>query len=212
MTLLTKYEPQSFDDLLFEDPSVREELRNYAEKKITGHIILDGDNGVGKSMTAKVIAQLRLSEPEWVSKIIYQPGGNNPLQKEDLKGLMEDAGLYRIFTGSSDYFRVFNEVDRLSTAHQHKLLAAMEWATFYGYYILTTNNYDKLNKALRSRCQRYTLSLFSDKTLLPFCRKILQAENVQISDDKLLALIAETDRTIRGVERMLTRSVCKLAP
>lgn len=58
------HEPQRFQDLVFAEPLVREQLQGYANCSGWNHLLLHGSYGVGKSIAARVIVQERLGTTE----------------------------------------------------------------------------------------------------------------------------------------------------
>ena len=58
------HEPQRFQDLVFAEPLVREQLQGYANRSCWNHLLLHGSYGVGKSIAARVIVQERLGTTE----------------------------------------------------------------------------------------------------------------------------------------------------
>ena len=59
-TFTEKYEPRTFEDLVFHNPAVRQRLHDYACNKRDGTILLHGTYGVGKSTIARVVAVDRI--------------------------------------------------------------------------------------------------------------------------------------------------------
>ena len=56
MTFKNRHQPELWDDLVFADPQVENDLRQYAVGKSFNNILLYGPYGSAKSMTAKVLA------------------------------------------------------------------------------------------------------------------------------------------------------------
>ncbi len=71
--------------------------------------------------------------------------------------------------------------------------------------ILTTNNYNSLDKCLKDRCVLVEMNAASTGQLLPIVRKVAADLNVVFNDTELMAEIAATNGSMREVKSRVKR-------
>lgn len=193
MLLEEKYEPKSFDELVFEEEHVRRTLDEYANGLRDKHLLLYGSWGVGKSSAAKVIAHERCEDLQ-VRKTIDVYSALDII--DDLQSTLQriSAGwTIQQCAGQRMPMAVINEVHLLyPMVHQYRLRAFMDKAT-HGRFIFTANNLHQLDKGLINRCLPVEIKQLSPQTMRERSRTILNSENCPIDDDLLNELLHTVD-------------------
>jgi len=133
------YTPKTFDDLLFEDDAVRQQLLGYATGVKRSNILLWGQPGSGKSIAASVIANdARLASNhiwDFPASVINGHFWNNNCDSQ-----------HQILMGfnTGNPFVIIDEVDELKSDGLAELTAFMDKTKHLGSLILTTNTKPKL--------------------------------------------------------------------
>lgn len=201
--------PTSFDDLVFEEQAAGDRLRQYAENRRHGHIIMHGDFGTGKSTAAQVIANARCpADAETLPVDIY----TGPELAGDMDSnliLIERGWNIQKVSGVAHPVAIVDEVDQLSVMQQYKLRAFMDRAsrTEMGSVIMTTNHPHHVDKGLLNRCDQIAISSLSPETMYNRCREILDSEGCNIDDEALKELLATTDGSWRDALRAVEDAI-----
>ena len=194
--------PQRFQDLVFAEPLVREQLQGYANGPLWDHLLLHGSYGVGKSIAARVIVQERLGTTD--SNVVLPVAVHQMDYQVPKWGEWMTWPLYA--HRNADFhvppYVILDEVHDLSPARQRQLSTAMDEMRDRVRLILTTNYIDKIDGALRSRGAVFDILQPQPQHWLPRAQAILQAEQVHRADSAVLNVLAQC-RDGRDVMRAL---------
>ena len=185
MNIKQKYEPKTIDDLVIEDPDTKQRLQDYADGLRTGHVLMHGPQGTGKSSAANVIAQTRTDGGLGAFTDPYEGAA---FKESDFDKILNDWS-WQSFQGVKVPVTVINEVDLLSPALLEQLKAFMDEYGHIGQVVVTTNNPHKLSPAQKDRFDMIELPPLTPDAFAPRVRQILQSEGVNISDADLQAVI-----------------------
>ncbi|MHC1591760.1 MAG: AAA family ATPase [Candidatus Helarchaeales archaeon] len=152
MGLVEKYSPKKVDELILPDKS-RERIRTYIEAKDPVHCLFHGPPGTGKTSTVDVIvnAWYGSSKPYFYKKV----NGSNLRRIGDVREIFEPFAT-TMSAGSAEVpFKMLHidEADRLTSEAQDSLRVLMEDYKHNCVFVLTTNHYNKIDPAIRSRCE-----------------------------------------------------------
>jgi replication-associated recombination protein RarA len=203
------HQPQHFQDLVFAEPLVREQLQGYANRSCWNHLLLHGSYGVGKSMAARVIVQEGLGT---TGSGIVLPVAVHHMEYRVPKWDDWMAGsLYaqRTVQPKVSPYVIIDEVHDLSLARQRQLRTAMDEMDDRVKLILTTNYIDKIDRALRSRCDVFDVLQPQPQQWLPRAQAILRAEQVHRADKMVLDVLAQC-RDVRDVMRVLWKLIVEV--
>jgi len=182
-----KYQPRVFEDLIFEEARVKQQLRHYANNQRHKHLLLYGPPGTAKTTACVVIANSRLPEGSECLDILEASFVTNDF----------DAALTRVEAGFNaqkflsriEYpVAVINEVDQLKVDHQQQLRAFVDKCR-HGFLYMTTNNLASIDQPLRDRCECIEVKSLSAETLLERAYAIVLAELGSIDRIAIAALI-----------------------
>jgi DNA polymerase-3 subunit gamma/tau len=207
--LARKYRPQTFEDLVGQEPMVQTLENAFETGRIAQAWMLTGVRGVGKTTTARILARgLNYEVPGEADKPTVK------LTKEGVhcQAIMEgrhvdviemdaashtgindireitDAARYRPATARYKVY-IIDEVHMLSTAAFNGLLKTLEEPPEHVKFIFATTEIRKVPITVLSRCQRFDLRRIEQPKLVGLLRRISDAERIEISDEAL-ALIA----------------------
>lgn len=196
------HEPQRFQDLVFAEPLVREQLQGYANRSCWNHLLLHGSYGVGKSIAARVIVQERLGTTESgvvLPVALHEMDHRVPQWSEWMQWPLFAQ---RAAQTQVPAYVIIDEIDHLSTARQRQLRAAMDEMRDRVRLILTTNNVDQIDGGVRDRCDVFDMLKPQAQHWLPRAQAILQAEQVHRADSAVLNVLAACG-SVRDIMRAL---------
>ena len=181
-----KYEPKTVDDLVFADQQTRQRVEDYADGLRTGHMILHGPKGTGKSSAARVISESRTGGGLGNATDAYEGAG---FKESDLDKILNDWSWQRL-NGVEVPVTVINEIDLLPPAMLEKLKSFMDECSSNGQIIGTTNHEHKLSAALQDRFDIIEMPALPAEAFVPRVREIVQAESYDVTEAEVMTVLA----------------------
>lgn len=181
-----KYEPKTVDDLVFADQRTRERVEDYAAGDRTGHMILHGLKGTGKSSAARVISESRTGGGQGNATDAYE---GSVFKESDLDKILNDWSWQRL-NGVEVPVTVINEIDLLPPAVLEKLKSFMDEYGSNGQVIGTTNNEHKLSPALQDRFDIIEMPALPAEAFAPRVREIVQTEGYDVTEAEVMTVLA----------------------
>jgi DNA polymerase-3 subunit gamma/tau len=207
--LARKYRPQSFRDLVGQEPMVRTLTNAFHTGRIAQAYMLTGVRGVGKTTTARILARalnysvpgkidaptidmddvgehdLAIMEGRHVDVIEMDAASHTSI--DDIREIIEAVRYKPAIARYKVY--IIDEVHMLSKAAFNGLLKTLEEPPEHVKFIFATTEIRKVPVTVLSRCQRFDLRRIDAGRLVGLMRDITAKEQVTI-DDTALAMIA----------------------
>ena len=182
-----KYQPRVFEDLIFEEARVKQQLRYYANNQRHKHLLLFGPPGTAKTTACVVIANARLPEGSECIDILE---ASFIASDFDAALTRVEAGFnaQKFLSGIEHPVAVINEVDQLKVDQQQKLRAFVDKCR-HGFLYVTTNNPASIDQPLRDRCECIEMKSLTTETLLERAYAIVLAELGSVDRIAIAALI-----------------------
>jgi replication factor C subunit 3/5 len=193
MATNTQHKPQTAGELVIEDPNTLQRIADYADGLRTGHMLMHGPRGTGKSATADVIAKSRI-DPDYLP--FFKPYEGSKMSCSDVEGILKDWNWQRL--GGECPVTVINEIDLLAPATLERLKSFMDEYGHLGQIVATTNNQHKLSAPLRDRFDIIEMPAISPQGFEKRIRETLDADGVSFDETKLRDMLATTDGSWRG--------------
>ena len=193
MSILNKYAPNNTDDLVIVDEATRQRIEDYAEGYRTGHVLLHGPKGTGKSSVARVIAETLCGVTNGAFTATYEGA---TFGSADFDRILNDWSWQQI-NGAAVGVAVINEIDLLSPALREKLKAFMDDNAQIGQIIATTNNDHVLTPAHLDRFDVIELPPISPEAFEARISEMLANEGVTGCDDVVREMLATTNGSWR---------------
>ena len=229
--LARKYRPQSFVDLIGQEPMVRTLTNAFHTGRIAQAYMLTGVRGVGKTTTARILARaLNYSIPGKID----QPTIDMDEMGEHCAAIMEGRHVDVIemdaasHTGIDDIreiieavrykpaiarYKVYiiDEVHMLSKAAFNGLLKTLEEPPEHVKFIFATTEVRKVPVTVLSRCQRFDLRRIEPGSLIALMKEIMAKENVAIDDAALTMIARAAEGSVRDALSILDQAIAHAA-
>ncbi len=225
--LARKYRPETFVDLVGQDPMVRTLKNAFEADRIAQAFIMTGIRGTGKTTTARIIAKgMNCIGPDGTGKPTTEPCG----QCEHCTAIMEgrhvdvmemdaasNTGVANIreiidsvhYRAASARYKVYiiDEVHMLSTGAFNALLKTLEEPPEHVKFIFATTEIRKVPVTVLSRCQRFDLRRIEPEVMIALMRKIATAEGAEIADDALALITRAAEGSVRDATSLLDQAI-----
>ena len=209
--LARKYRPQTFEDMIGQEPMVRTLTNAFAVGRIAHAFMLTGVRGVGKTTTARLLARaINYEGPHDGPDVKLDPPGvhceainascHMDVMEMDAASRTGVGDIREILDGvryapvSARYkIYIIDEVHMLSAAAFNALLKTLEEPPDHAKFIFATTEIRKIPITVLSRCQRFDLRRVAAAELATHLGKICKKEKVSVSGEglKLIARAAE---------------------
>jgi replication-associated recombination protein RarA len=180
-----KYAPASIDEVVFNNPYYEQDLKMIFQGFKCKHLFLSGTNGNGKTTLANLIANHLTKHCPY---LLMHESIETVMAQKDIRDFFSRtlyAALGMEARRGDRVVIVFNELDKYEGSLD-RLWTAMDRLTDELLVIITTNNPMKFENAIRSRCDKYSLSRITPEQFLPRAQNILKQEGVTLPDRDVL--------------------------
>ena len=152
MNTIYKYRPKSIDEFVFADEQLEKQIRRYSDGRNVLPLILHGSNGTGKSLLGELIPKAIDGEAVSVTKIHAEDLNS---KREVREKFSRDLHFDRLFSqnGQSMGYTVVEEVN-FDPAARDALRTCLDDMAERELFIFTTNELQKIDVGLRSRCEQ----------------------------------------------------------
>ena len=197
--LARKYRPQSFADLIGQEPMVRTLTNAFRTGRIAQAYMLTGVRGVGKTTTARILARAlnytvpgKIDQPtidmaelgEHCAAImegrhidVIEMDAASHTGIDDIREIIE-ASRYRPVSARYKVY-IIDEVHMLSKAAFNGLLKTLEEPPPHVKFIFATTEVRKVPVTVLSRCQRFDLRRVEADVLMKHLANIAAKEQVE---------------------------------
>lgn len=197
MSLENNYEPKGMADIVYPDDNAQDVINHFAAvgaSKVPGNLLLHGPYGTGKSATARIV----------VDHLLHGTSGMNAKQfsgsKFKTSGQIDDAiSNFATYVALGANYRVviIDEIDHMSDIAQAELRVQMDRVKKMCAFIFMTNNLNKVDGAIQSRCRVLSYGPANPVRWMPRAQKIMASEGVSISAGDLLKVLQASGGDIR---------------
>ena len=225
--LARKYRPQSFADLIGQEPMVRTLTNAFRTGRIAQAYMLTGVRGVGKTTTARILARaLNYAVPGKIDRPtidmaelgehcaaimegrhidVIEMDAASHTGIDDIREIIE-ASRYKPAVARYKVY-IIDEVHMLSEKAFNALLKTLEEPPPHVKFLFATTEIRKVPVTVLSRCQRFDLKRVPQETLVQHFSHIAQEEKVEISPEALTLLARAADGSVRDGLSMLDQAI-----
>lgn len=201
MSLYRKYRPQSFADVVGQDPVVETLEQAAKQDKLAHAYLFAGGRGTGKTSVARILAKIlmiRNVEDENVRQAIVrgvEEGNIIDLLEidaastrgiDDVRDLIEKIQFSPVVAGAKVY--IVDEVHMLTKEAFNALLKTLEEPPPYAFFILATTELNKIPLTVQSRCQCFPFRSIGEEEIIRRLQFIADQERISVERDALRAI------------------------
>ncbi len=228
--LARKYRPNSFDDLIGQEPMVRTLTNAFHSGRIAQAYMLTGVRGVGKTTTARILARALNYRRDGMD----QPTIDVAQEGEHCRAILEgrhvdviemDAASHTGIDNMRDIldsvryapaiarYKVYiiDEVHQLSSHSFNALLKTLEEPPPHLKFVFATTEIRKVPVTVLSRCQRFDLRRIDAGVLATHLTRIAQAESVEVEDEALALIARAAEGSVRDSLSILDQAIAHSA-
>ncbi len=225
--LARKYRPQTFSELIGQEPMVRT-LANAIERDRLAHaFLMTGVRGVGKTSTARLIAKAlncigrdgnggatidpcgvcehcqAIAEGRHIDVIEMDAASHTGV--DDVREIIEQVRYAAVSARYKIY--IIDEVHMLSRNAFNALLKTLEEPPAHVKFLFATTEVDKLPVTVLSRTQRFDLRRIPASLLAQHFAKVCDLEGVEAEEEALAIVAAAAEGSVRDGLSILDQAI-----
>ena len=225
VVLATKYRPKNFKELIGQDIMAETITNSIKLTRLPNAWMLSGIRGVGKTTTARLIAQAINCKKNFIrgekcnseehcscreisefkNLDVIEIDGAQHTGVDTIKELIASC----LYAPTTTKYKVIiaDEFQMLSKSSFAALLKTLEEPPPHLKFIFCTTELKKIPVTIISRCQRFDLHRVPIRDLLANLKKILKIENGKISDGALKLIAKAAEGSVRDSLSLLDRAL-----
>ncbi|OGW19980.1 MAG: DNA polymerase III, subunit gamma and tau [Nitrospirae bacterium GWC2_46_6] len=212
LVLARKWRPQTFEDLIGQEPIARILKNAVSQNKVAHAYIFSGPRGVGKTTTARILAkalnclsgptpepcgkcQTCLAVADGSSIDVSEIDGASNTGVDNIRDLRErvryapSGGKYKVY--------IIDEAHMLSTSAFNALLKTLEEPPPHVIFVLATTDPKKIPSTVLSRCQHLPFRRISGQKIKERLKFISGEDGIKATDSALEMIARAADGSMR---------------
>jgi DNA polymerase-3 subunit gamma/tau len=225
--LARKYRPQTFSQLIGQEPMVRTLANAIARERLAHAFLMTGVRGVGKTSTARLIAKaLNCVGPDGTGGPTIDPCGvcepcvaiaegrhidviemdaASHTGVDDVREIIEAVRYAAVSARYKIY--IVDEVHMLSRNAFNALLKTLEEPPAHVKFLFATTEVDKLPVTVLSRCQRFDLRRIPTPVLEQHFASVCRQEGVEAEAEALHMIASAAEGSVRDGLSILDQAI-----
>lgn len=216
------WRPRTFEDVVGQKHITRTLQNAITQNKFSHAYLFSGPRGTGKTSAAKIFAQTINCEHAPVKEPCNECAACRGIQDGSISDVIEiDAASNTSvddirdirdkvkYAPSSVPYKVYiiDEVHMISVNAFNALLKTLEEPPKHVVFILATTEPHKIPLTIISRCQRFDFKPISNQSIVKRMQKILDAENISVTNEALEAVALAADGGMRDALSILDQAI-----
>ncbi len=222
LVLARKWRQQVFEDVVGQR-AITQTLQNaIAQKRVAHAFLFAGARGVGKTSTARILAKALNCEKgpqvnpcnqcvscheisSGTSMDVIEIDGASNRGIDEIRELRENVR----YTPAKSRHKIYiiDEVHMLTREAFNALLKTLEEPPPHIIFVFATTEPHKIPATILSRCQRYDFKRIPFREIVESLKRIVEAEEIQISQRGLLSIAQESEGSLRDAQSLLDQVI-----
>ena len=222
VVLYNKWRPQTFADVVGQEPTVRTLQNSLASGQVAHAYIFAGPRGSGKTSLARILAKalncLQGVQPEPCGKcdactdvvegrfldlVELDAASNRGI--EDIRDLRERVNFAPV--NGRYKFYLIDEVHQLTPEASNALLKTLEEPPEHAVFVLATTEIHRVLPTILSRCQRFDFRRISVRDLVGRLQEIADAEKITAETEALNILARMAGGSARDAVSLFDQAI-----
>ena len=218
LVLARKWRPQSFDELIGQEPIIRVLKNSIDQNRIAHAYLFSGPRGVGKTSTARILAKAlncqegassspcgrcafctSITDGSSVDVMEIDGASNNSVN--DIRDLRERVKY--VPSGAQYKVYIIDETHMLSDAAFNALLKTLEEPPSHVIFVLATTSPRKIPATVLSRCQHLMFRRIPTPQIRDRLKQISSSEEISIARSALDMIARAADGSLRDALTIL---------
>ncbi len=199
MSFSNMYRPSTYSGLVFSSPLTAKIVKQYVDCNRSGHLILSGPHGTGKSTIAKIIQKDR---QVFQGVQIESYAVNGSLLNAKYEAILLGQLNIWLMNGEKMPCWIIEEADCIPKAYRAGFQQFLDDHKHHAFAIMTTNHLKSIPSGIRDRSQKCDVQCMPSGYWLSQLKIYLASKNVSHTDKKLSSLLSKTGNSIRDVENL----------
>lgn len=222
-----KWRPQTFDDLIGQDPIIQT-LKNCIHSNSIPHaMIFSGIRGVGKTSGARILAKaLNCSNKstenpcnicnncqeitEYRADDVFEIDAASNTGVDDMRKIIENVKYHTVKSKYKIY--IIDEVHMLSNSAFNALLKTLEEPPPEVLFILATTEFHKIPITIKSRCMHFPFRKIPISTICQQLHRIVESNSLDCDNASIQIIAQEADGSLRDAQTILEQIVSFSGP
>ena len=190
------YRPKQMREFVFADKEAEQQIDSYVNGKQTKPIILYGSYGTRKSLLASLIPKAIDDENAILNRYTAEDLNSKYTIREIYFHNKQYDKLFK--HGNQKFNYILIEELNFKPTKYSEFRLALDDVEGVDLTIITTNELEKIDDAVKSRATMIHIKAVEPLVFLPRAKEIINAENCEISDSKLLKALEAVSGNYKG--------------
>lgn len=184
-SLYVKYRPQTFDDIVGNEPAIASLSKAITKKNHSHSYMLTGPSGTGKTTVARIMAKNILKASDIC---IHEINASDDRGIDTARNIIQQMR-YNPTDGNVTVF-ILDEAHMLNKAFMNAILKSIEEPPEFVYFFICTTEPGKIIETIKTRCTEIKFKSLKIEELCQVIKRVCKLENVKLSND-IIESIAE---------------------